>query len=391
MKKKLQILFFIFIFCHSGFTMAQVAEDSTKAGKFKVSGYLDTYYTANLNNPQSQQNVGSAGNERAFDQRSGMFQLGLFQMKGTYSTDKIDAVADLTFGNNADLGNYGNLIGPLGNSTALAIKQLYASYKVNDKLSFTAGQFGTHIGYEVIEAYLNYNYSLSNLFNNGPFYHIGLKANYNFSDKVGLMVGAVNNVDNLFDNNRAKGIISQFFISPVEGWSVYLNWIGSNESSDGGDEKGFFSILDLTTSFQITDKFFLGLNAAFGTQKGDYQGLTSYYEETKQWGGVALYSNVKFTEAFGTGIRLEYFDNTDGARFLRNNNMEKGVDVLSLTFTPQITLADGSFFLKPEFRIDSFKKIAGNENSESQQFMDKDGKFTKSSQATIGMAAIFKF
>ena len=87
----------------------------------------------------------------------------------------------------------------------------------------TAGQFGTHIGYEVIDAPANFNYSLSNLFNNGPFYHTGVKATYAFTDKVSLMAGVVNNVDGLGDNNRKKGIIAQLFISPVAGWNVYLN------------------------------------------------------------------------------------------------------------------------------------------------------------------------
>ena len=59
--------------------------------------------------------------------------------------------------------------------TSAAIKQAYFTDRLTPRLSFTVGQFGTHVGYEVIVAPLNYNYSLSNLFNNGPFYHVGLK------------------------------------------------------------------------------------------------------------------------------------------------------------------------------------------------------------------------
>ena len=88
------------------------------------------------------------------------------------------------------------------------------------------------MGCEVIDAPVNYNYSLSNLFNNGPFYHIGLKAQYAFSDRASLMVDLVNNVDNLNDNDKKKGLISQPFISPAANWSVYLNAIVSNEASD---------------------------------------------------------------------------------------------------------------------------------------------------------------
>jgi Putative beta-barrel porin-2, OmpL-like. bbp2 len=396
MKKNFRYVLLFTLLAAFGLTAnAQSVVDSAstdKKGKLTFSGYVDAFYFANMNNPKSQKNLGNSGFERAFDQRAGQFQVGLVQTKMNYSTSKVDVVADLTFGNNADLGNYGNVIGPLGRgTTALAIKQAYITYKATDKLSFTMGQFGTHIGYEVIDAPLNYNYSLSNLFNNGPFYHVGIKANLAISDKFSLMAGVVNGVDNMYDNNKAKGFIAQAFISPAEGWNVYLNWMGSDESTVRKDSTGFFSLLDLTTTYQVTEKFFVGLNAAYGSQKGDYQGVTPYYSKAQTWGGVALYSNVKFSDVAGIGIRAEYFDNTSGVRFMRNVMADSGTDVFSFTLTPNFTLADGMLTLKPEFRIDSFKKIAGAGNEGLQQFEDSDGNFTKSSQATIGLATVFKF
>ncbi|MCX6215133.1 porin [Spirosoma sp.] len=366
------------------------AQDSTTAtpGKFTFSGYMDTYYFGNFNNPKSQSNLGlngtGVGNARAFDQRAGQFGIGLVQAKAVYSASKVDAVMDLTFGPFSDLGNYGNYIGPLGpGSTSLAIKQAYITYKATDKLSFTAGQFGTHIGYEVIDAPVNYNYSLSNLFNNGPFYHIGLKAQYAFSDRASLMVGLVNNVDNLYDNNKKKGFISQLFFSPVSGWNVYLNAIVSNEASkevgNVSADNANYQLFDLTTTYQVTSKFFLGLNAATGSQKGDYQGYGGP-TTSKSWGGVAVYSNYAFTDKFGLGVRYETFDNKNGARAL-TDAAGNGASVNSITVTGNITAADGHLLLKPELRIDSYS---------ANKFEKNDGSLT-TSQATLGMAAIFKF
>lgn len=368
---------------------------TTNTGKFTFSGYMDTYYFANFNKPQDQLNTGVNGGARAFDQRAGQFQLGLIQAKGSYSSDKLDAVMDLTFGNHADLGNYGNTVSlnsGAATSTALVIKQAYLTLKATPKLSFTAGQFGTHIGYEVIDAPVNYNYSLSNLFNNGPFYHLGLKGQYAFSDKAYLMLGIVNNVDRNFDNNRAKGFIGQFFFAPASGWNVYLNAIISNESnirttgtSAGKDTTGNYSLFDLTTTYQITSKFYLGLNAAMGSQKGGYQqnnayATGTYTPEAKSWGGVAVYSNYALTDKFGLGIRYEVFDNTGGARALTAAD-GTGVSVNSLTLTGNFTLADGHLLLKPEFRVDSYSK---------DKFINGDGQLAKS-QSTLGMAAIFKY
>jgi hypothetical protein len=368
------------------------AEGDTKS-PFTFSGYLDSYYIGNFNRPQSRSNTGVA-NGRAFDVTSGQFQLGLVQTKMTYANDKSEAVVDLTFGPNADLGNYGNLVSVLNpdyTGMALAIKQAYFTYNFSDKFSMTAGQFGTHIGYEVIDAPVNFNYSLSNLINNGPFYHTGLKATYSFSDRASLMLGVVNNVDGLGDNNRQKGFISQLFFSPVDNWNVYLNYMGSNEASQDvpsvAQDKAFYSIVDLTTSYQITEKFLLGVNAAYGSQKGDFQGGGGP-SSAQTWGGAAVYANVALTDIFALGARYENFNNKSGVRGLVNSAGE-GTKVNSFTLTGNFTLADGHVFLKPELRIDSYPKL-GN-SSESQQFEDSNGNFSKNSQTTLGMAFIYAF
>jgi hypothetical protein len=366
-------------------TTVAVEVDEEGKGAFAFSGYLDSYYMANFNKPASRSNMG-ASNARVFDQRSGQFSLGLVQTRVAYTNAKSEAVVDLTFGPNANMGNYGNALF----STALAIKQAYFTYKFTDKFSMTAGQFGTHIGYEVIDAPANFNYSLSNLFNNGPFYHAGLKATYAFSDKASLMVGVVNNVDGLGDNNRAKGIISQLYIQPTAGWNVYLNYIGSNEAntdSIGNQPEGLYQVFDLTTSFQITEKFLLGLNAAYGSQKGDFQGAGGP-TGTESWSGVAVYANTALTDNFGIGARYEYFNNDNGVRALLTRG-GAGTKVNSVTLTGNISLADGHILVKPEFRLDAYPKLSGA--GEEQQFEDSKGDWTKNSQTTFGVAFIYKF
>nr|WP_084165666.1 porin [Dyadobacter crusticola] len=364
--------------------VTEAAEEEGK-GAFAFSGYLDSYYMANFNKPASRSNMG-ASNARVFDQRSGQFSLGLVQTRVAYTNAKSEAVVDLTFGPNANMGNYGNALF----STALAIKQAYFTYRFTDKFSMTAGQFGTHIGYEVIDAPANFNYSLSNLFNNGPFYHAGLKATYAFSDKASLMVGVVNNVDGLGDNNRAKGIISQLYLQPVSGWNVYVNYIGSNEANSdslGNQPEGLYQVFDLTTSFQVSEKFLLGLNAAYGSQKGDFQGADGP-ARTESWSGVAVYANTAVTENFGIGARYEYFNNDNGVRGLLTRG-EAGTKVNSVTLTGNISLADGHILVKPEFRLDAYPKLSGA--GEEQQFEDSKGNWTKNSQTTFGLAFIYKF
>ncbi len=469
------------------------AQDSTAVktddGKLTISGYIDTYYMTNLNRPHSGNSMGfyqgaspvaGYGYARAFDRLTDQFALGLVQTKFAYSNSKSDMVIDLTFGPNAELGNFGNqrfVAGQTGYGTGFApananqdvlygtsasIKQAYFTYKFTDKWNFTVGQFGTHIGYEVIDAPVNYHYSLSNLFNNGPFYHIGAKTNYAFSDKFGVMAGVVNNWDALTDWKSQKSVIGQVFVSPLEGMNIYVNYIGGYNDDPfralsnvpGGKVgnraypatgRGYIrQMLDLTAGYQVTDKLYVGINAALGwytwqidknteeykkeggdatgtlnpdgNDKGNVTfgnkawGKTFFADSSKyqSWGGVALYANYKLNDMFGIGARYEHFDDRNGLRYLGGINN-------SLTITMPITLADGHLIIKPEFRWDTGvlgyaaagidpnakdadgKKYTTGGGLYETRATDADSKVIPkgvaqtSGQSTIGLAFIYKY
>jgi hypothetical protein len=315
-------------------------------------------------------------------------------------------VADLAFGPNAQYGSYGNTPTMYGNDifSGAIIKQAYWKYKASEKLSFTMGQFGTHIGYEYIDAPLNFFYSINHTFNSGiPFYHTGLKGQYAFSDKVSLMLGVVNGFDFIDDNNRSKGLIGQLSLAPVEGLSVYFNYINTNEvnaDATGKTPTGNFTVYDLNGAYAFSEKFSLGYWFMFGSQHGELGSPGTFIPADgdlvakKTWYGANLYLTYAFSDLFSLGTRLEHFNNESGARGLRNfdaTGQAIGASCNTVTVTGNFTLADGHLLLKPEFRMDMFTKLtdAGNENN--QQFMDADGNFTKSSQSTLGLAAIYKF
>jgi hypothetical protein len=426
---------------------AQDAADSTDAGKLTVSGYIDTYYNHAFNKPGSGNTMGNTGTDalgtngaaggapagRAFDRLTDQFALGLVQIKTVYTNKKSEMVIDLTFGPNAELGNFGNqrVMSPGGFATGFypnngyqsvlygssaAIKQAYFTYKATSKLSFTVGQFGTHIGYEVIDAPVNYHYSLSNLFNNGPFYHIGAKGNYAFSDKLGLMVGIVNNWDALTDWKTQKSAIAQLYVSPVKGWNMYVNFIGGH-NDDGFKSNGRVSNLaapalnfasaynrylwDLTTGYQITDKFYLGLNAAWGFYSKSNDTTTAAWikstsmslssdgkaKKVLPWGGIAFYANYAITDWLGIGARYEHFQDKYGVRYIGATNN-------SITVTAPITLAAGHVIVKPEFRMDTSPSAWGTNTitGQTNYYYSKgsNGASTKT-QTTLGCAFIYKY
>ena len=384
---------------------APVTEAAPAKGELTISGYVDVYYQYNLNTPPH--NVGNPialpqplgfgfeNTGRIFDIKHNEFSLGLAQTKFAYTKGKLTGVVDLTFGPNAELGNFGNIFGSM-----ISIKQAYMDYAFTDKLKFTIGQFGTHVGYELIDAPLNFNYSLSYLFGNGPFYHTGAKLSYAVSDKFGLMAGIVNGWDSQFDFNDKKTFIGQVYVAPVDGFSLYLNYVGGDEKKGGSfptiagavdSAKTTSHIFDLTTTYQVTEDFKIGLNAAYGTGNLliDTVALAAAAPEEKynsaSWYGVALYLNYNISDKFGIGLRAEHFNDEEGVRYI---TVATGMPAAynEFTLTGNIALEDGKFLIKPEVRVD----VAGEDAFGK---FDSDGVLDEmtNTQTTIGAAFIFSF
>lgn len=389
-------------------------EEAPEPGKFTVNGYIDSYYFTNFNKPASRDNMGVSGVGRGFDRRVDQFQLGMVQTVFKYTNKKSEMIADLAYGPSAQYGNYGNVpnFSPaygyaIGNDTwsSVIIKQAYWKYNATDKLSFTMGQFGTHIGYELIEASLNYFYSINHTFNSGiPFYHTGLKSTYAFSDKVSLMLGVVNGFDYVHDNNRKKGLIGQLALAPVENLTMYINYINTNESNadaTGKTPKGNFTVYDVNGAYTFSDKFYIAYWFMLGTQKGTLGSPGTFVpadgdvDHQKKWWGANLYFVYNASDLFSIGLRAEHFNNDEGARGLRSYDSATdtwaGTSANTFTLTGTFNLADGNLMIKPELRADIFKKLGGAGQESSQQFMDSNGNFTKNSQTTLGVAAIYKF
>ena len=301
----------------------------------EISGSADVYYKYDF---AKKENIRTSF---ATDQNS--VSLGMLDIALKKTTGKASFVGEVSFG---PRGQFQSI--PNGDGTDLNtfhLQNLYATYAATDKLSFTAGYMGTFIGYEVISPVANFHYSTSYLFTNGPFQNAGIKANYAISDKIGIMVGAFNDSWNSYKADPIKGLNAfgaQLSFAPAKGVNAYLNFMDGSVSG---------TIVDLTASFQLSDKFKLGLNAADFSNDGKV-GYT----------GLALYPAVNVTEKFSLGLRGEYFKFKQGS----GDN-----SVTALTFSANLK-AGGLTFI-PEFRLDSgsdeiFEKSSGDPTKSASQF-----------------------
>src|SRR5580698_8293190 len=129
--------------------VAQAPTDSTAPPKppaLSITGSADLYYRYDFGQHAS-------NDFTSFTQSHNTFELGMATVKVEHKTDKVDMVADLGFGKRAEEFSYND------NGILAAIKQLYISYSPNAWLKLTAGSWATHVGYELVDAYANRNYS----------------------------------------------------------------------------------------------------------------------------------------------------------------------------------------------------------------------------------------
>jgi hypothetical protein len=310
---------------------AEAEEEESKG--ITISGFVDGYYMYNFN---------KTGFPTSFTEAHNSFALGManvvFAKEG-----KVGFVADLAVGPRAEVAN------GYSGSTLSAIKQLFVTYSPSDAVKFTFGNFGTFVGYELIDAPANVNYSMSYMFSNGPFYHTGLKADFALGESFGAMVGIFNDTDRKIDEVAGKHIGLQ--LSTTQGaLTSYLNFLYGIEAEGGDGVKDVTGFqVDLTTTYEVSEKLLLGLNV---TNKTSTNG-----DDSSGFLGAAAYLKVGLTEKVALGLRGEYFGRTDGIDTTDDDS------VLAFTLSGNIMLGEG-LTLIPEFRFDKGNSDAVFFNSE---------------------------
>lgn len=338
MKKLLSFAFFLA-------TLGVFAQDTivtvASKPKFTISGSVDTYYQTYLTAPDNEgQSFGTA-----FADQSG-FALGMGNLILSYQGEKVGAVLDLVAGPRG--------AGATFNSDIIdgIVNQAYVYWSVSDKTTLTFGRWNTFLGYEVIAPAANFNYSTSYLFSNGPFSHMGLKADFALSDDFSLMLA----VTNPWDVNDTSWD-GEYALGAQLGYKgQYLNLY-----YDSGNHGGLGFEIDYTGGFDLSDAFYLGINAAYNDNDG-----SGFY-------GAALYPQVSLSDSFSLGLRGEYFA----------YHAEEEIDessVFATTLTGSYTIE--SLIIKPEIRLDSW--------SDAMPYIDNDG-MPSDNLAAFTIAAIYAF
>jgi hypothetical protein len=358
MLKKTFITAISMVIFASAFSQSDSAADKTPP-PVTITGSLDVYYRYNFSDPKN----GATNNYTSFTNSQNSFELGMASIQAAHSFGKASAFVDLGFGRRTQDFSYND--GVNNSFFSLAdIKQLYVSYAVTDKFKLTMGKWATHVGYELVDAYLNRNYSMDYMFSYGPFFHTGLKADVSLGGTSAFMMGIANPTDNSTTTSTTKYVIAQFSTGTKNGkLKTYLNFQGANWGSEGSVNQ-----FDLVVTGAVTDKFSIGYNGTVASNKPDSG-------SSKSWWGSAVYLNLDPTSTLGFTLRGEYFDNKKG--LLAIGDMPSSI--FDLTFSTNIKI--GNLTIIPEIRLD---------NSSEEIFEKSDGSGTKSTVSGI-LAATYHF
>jgi hypothetical protein len=342
-------------------TSAQTATEpkpaEEKSSNFTFTGSIDGYFRSDFSKT-------SSNNRTSFTNSNGKVALGMLSAKVDYTSGKFSATADLGAGKRAKEFAYND------NGILAYVKQLNVSFAATDWLKFTAGTWATHVGYELVDAYANRNYSMSYMFSYGPFLHTGLKSDLTFGS-TGIMVGIANPTDyrKAPDGNK-KSLLLQVSQAITDDIKVYVNYVGGQRPADEAKIRQFDVVLTAT----INNQFNLGYN---GTINSTTVKSSGSYGDASSWSGSAVYLNYDPAKNFGLTLRSEVFGDKNQLAAL--GTATSGGNIFANTISGNIKL--GGLTVIPELRFES---------SNSKVFFNKDGAATQSNGSFL-IALAYKF
>ena len=296
--------------------------------KISFSGSIDTYFRGNISGGTFDTAPGSS-----FANKPG-FAIGMINLIAAYEGEKVGFVADMVYGPRGEDAVF-NSVG-----SSQIVNQLYAYWNLSESVKLTVGNFNTFLGYEVISPTANFNYSTSYLFSYGPFSHTGAKLDITLNEKSSLMLALLNPTDATEFNPDGK-----YSVGLQYGYSgQFLNVLMNPDSYE----------IDYTGGFDVTDSFFLGINAAYFKA-----------ENAPDFYGFALYPQIATSDSFKIGLRTEYFKESGDFGAIGTGVADSSV--FATTLTGNYTI--GALTIIPELRLDSASEPAFGTDKSLSSFL----------------------
>ncbi|HTV08102.1 MAG TPA: outer membrane beta-barrel protein [Candidatus Aquilonibacter sp.] len=322
---------------------------------------LDGYYGYNFNAP-----IGRVNLLRAYDVTSNSFNINQADVIVEHlptSASRTGGRIDLQFGQATETLQ-GSSVNEQRPQVWRNLFQAYGSYlaPVGSGLELDFGKFASSLGNEGNYTKDQIAYSRAFSFNYLPFYHMGLRANYNVTSKLNVAYWLVNGANDTEDLNGFKSQGFIFTVKPASTLSWNINYYFGQEARDveptlnpglpvsptqpglptaniSPAPNGREHIFDTYATWNATPKLTLVPEADFVINR-------TYAEQRP--GRVALGSlsaRYALPRNWNTGARFEYLDDRGGLFSGVTQAVKEGTLVLDHLFAP-------SFLARAEYRRD---------------------------------------
>lgn len=286
-------------------SVTAVAQDSTAQKEkttpvLSVSGYVEAYYSYDLNKPADNNKPGFIYSHN----RHNEFNVNLAFVKASYNKDRVRANLALAAGTYMN-ANYAAEPGVLKN-----VYEANAGYKLSRKknLWLDIGILPSHIGFESAIGKDCYTLTRSLMAENSPYFETGAKLGYTSdNNKWTLAVLALNGWQRIqrVSGNSLMSWGTQVQCKPSD--KVLLNYstfIGTDKPDSARLWRYYH---DLYGSFQLSSKLALILGFDIGTEQAVKGGNASNTWFTPV--GILRYTP---TDKWAIALRGEYFSDADG-------------------------------------------------------------------------------
>jgi Putative beta-barrel porin-2, OmpL-like. bbp2 len=272
------------------------------AGPIEFSGLVDGYFSYNFNHPASKINTW-----RNFDVNANQFTLNMAKLSMTHSADPVGFTLELAHGRAMEIFHSTEPAGSAYNNLFQAYVSLSPESWKGVQVDF--GKFVTSAGSEPTETHLNWNYSRSYLYANGPYYHMGLRASAPINDHFSAGFQLVNGWNNVEDNNSSKtvGLTAAFTSSKINWTNTY--YVGNEKTDTEGGIKikadGVRHFYDTVLAINPTDRVNFLVNFDYGVDKNPMGRDNTFY-------GYSAAARFVANERVAFSPRYDWYKDRDG-------------------------------------------------------------------------------
>lgn len=286
----------LLVFC---LNVSAADENASEASSLRVSGYLESYYIYDANDPNGSTRPSFAYSHNRLDNPS----INLAMIKASFNQTYIRANLAIAS------GTY------MRTNYALEPKDLQKLFEANvgvrlssdSNLWLDAGVLPSHIGFESAIGLDNWTVTRSMLADNSPYFETGLRLAYTSDDGQwyvsGLLLNGWQRIQRP-DGNTTPAIGHQVTYKPNAAVTLNSSSFIGNDKSDQDRRMRYFH--NLYGQFQLSERW--GLIAGFDIGAEQAERGSSRYQV---WYSPILIARYAYSEQLSFAARAEYYQDKD--------------------------------------------------------------------------------